>query len=281
MLRIATAGVMAVGAAAGAAVCQPGQPAHPQPPAKIAGRSILLADTSHQPHVRIAWPTRDGKTVALEGDRAYKSQGDKTLLGKNIELYVALGGTRLERGKADPDGAVVRAGLYKEDTSKLFFENIAEGGEITITIGNLKMNQPAEAQARSGLIHMRYMLSDLAACGIDSSGRNLLITADPQDALKDSYGADSTRLGWLDGTDKPGEDHGSVTVEAQPDGTSTVTFKLPYTLLRHIKDPYQRTTPGGFFEPQHFHVEVQFVPKAAADKAAGEGAPVQKPASGS
>jgi hypothetical protein len=250
--------ILAAVAAAGLAQPEPAAPGATQP---REARSILLADTTHLPHVRISWPTRDGKTAVLEGDRAYKSQGDKTRLGKNIELYVALGGTRLERGKADPRGAVVRAGLYKEDTARLFFENIAENSDITITVSNLKMSRPAAAQAKTGLVHLRYMLSDLAACGIDSSGRNLLITADPDDPLKESYGPDSTRLGGLDGHDTPGERHGSVTAVRDAEGASTVTFRIPYTLLRHIKDPYQRTTPGGFFEPQHFHVEIEFLPE--------------------
>jgi hypothetical protein len=268
MARVACAAVVC-GALAAAGV-HPFQPVGPgsQPSGPTAGTSILLADTTHQPHITVSWPTRGGGVSTLEGDRAYKSQGDKTTLGRNIQLYVALGGTRLERGKADPRGALVKAGLYKEDTSKLFFEGIAENADITITIGNLKMSRPARARASTGLIHLRYMLSDLAACGIDSSGRNLLITADPNDPLKDSYGPESTRLGWLDGTDKPGERHGSVTEALQADGTSTVTFRIPYVLLRHIKDPYQRTTPGGFFEPQHFHVEIEFLP---AEPPAGDG----------
>ena len=162
--------------------------------------------------------------------------------------------------------------------SSRFFENIAENADITVTLGNLKMSRSAEAQAKTGLIHLRYMLSDLASCGIDSSGRNLLVTADPQDPLKESYGPESTRLGGLDGQDKPGERHGSVTEVVNADGTSTVTFRIPYTLLRHIKDPYQRTTPGGFFEPQHFHVEIEFLPTDPPKPAAPSApAPGQKP----
>jgi hypothetical protein len=264
MSRLVAAALLAGTMAVGSAAAQP-DGHKPPPAAQERAKSLLLADTTRQPHIVVSWPTRDGKVATLAGDRGYKSQGDKTPLGKNIQMYVALGGTRLERGKANPEGAVVRVGLYKEDASKLFFENIAENAAITITISNVKMSGPAEAQAKSGLIHLRYMLSDLASCGIDSSGRNLLLTADPQDPLKESYGPESTRLGALDGVDTPGERHGSITETVNTDGTSTVTFRIPYTLLRHIKDPYQRTTPGGFFEPQHFHVEIEFLPTKGGD----------------
>jgi hypothetical protein len=231
----------------------------PQERPKPSG-DILLADTTRTPHISVSWPNRDGKVATISGDRPYRSQGDKSPLGPNLEAYVALGGTRLERGLAHPDGAIVRMGLYKTDPARLFFENIAENAEITVTLSNLAMSRPAAADPKTGLIHLRYMLSDLAACGIDSTGRNLLATADPEDPLKATTTPESVRLGALDGVDRPGERHGSVTAIVQQDGTSTVVFRIPYTLLRHIRDPYQRTNPGGFFEPQHFHVEIEFLP---------------------
>jgi hypothetical protein len=216
---------------------------------------LLLADTTRWPHVTVTWETDDGKGVKLEGERGYKSPGDKTPLGKNIECYVALGGTRLDKGCGDPHGAILRVGLYKADTKQPFFEGIKEGGLITITLDHVYMNQPVEARPRTGLMHERYMLSDLTACGLDGNARNLIVTADPEDAVKSRVQLESTNLGGLDG----GAEHGKVEAKVEEDGSVTMTVSFPYPLLRHVKDPYQRTKPGAFFEPQHFHVEMEVV----------------------
>jgi hypothetical protein len=224
--------------------------------------SILLADDAHRPHVVISWPTRDGKTVTLEGERAWRSPGDKSLLGKNVECYAALGGTRLEKGAGHPKGAIVRVGLYKADAKKPFFEDIADDATITITLDHIVMNQPATPRLKTGLMHMKYMQSDLVACGLDGTARNLLNTSDPEDPLAKVVVPGTARPGSLDGQ---GKDHGAFQARTEADGSVTVTVTFPYVLLRHIKDPSQRTNPGGFFEPQHFHVEMELIPKAVAD----------------
>lgn len=229
------------------ATSQPQQPERP---------SLLLADTLHPPLVTVSWATRGGGTTTLTGSRPYKSQGDKTLLGGNIEAYIALGGTRLDRGRGHPKSAFVRCGLYKLDSSKPFFEGIADDATITVAMSGIRMNQPAEPLVPSGLMHLKYMTSDLAACGIDSTGRNLFVTVDPEDPIKVTVVDGSGRFGWLDGA----EGHGSAKGEVQADGSITITFSFPYALLRHTKDPEQRTTPGSFFEPQHFHIEMELMP---------------------
>jgi hypothetical protein len=227
-----------------------------QPETAPASPKLLLADTTHAPKVRIQWPTRDGKEISLSGRRQYKSQGDKTLLGENVEVYVALGGTRLDKGRGDPGGAVIRCGLYKKDAKQPFFRDIKDGGAITITVSGIHMNKPAAPKHETGLVHLKYMKSDLDACGIDSTGRNLFVTVDPEDPLKEAVTPGSGRFGWLDGA----EGHGSAKGEVQADGSITLTFSIPYGLLRHTKDPELRTSPGTFFEPQHFHVEMELVP---------------------
>src|SRR5262245_10679289 len=105
---------------------------------------LLLADTTRWPRVTVAWEPEEGKQVKLGGERGYKSPADKAPLGKNIECYVALGGTRLDKGCGDPHGAILRVGLYKVDPNQLFFEGIKEGGWVTITLDRVYMNQPVE-----------------------------------------------------------------------------------------------------------------------------------------
>ena len=225
------------------------------------GQELLLADTTRTPHVMVMWETAGGERIKLEGDREFRSPGDKTLLGKNIECYAALGGTRMEKGNGDPHGALLRVGLYKKDTGKLFFEDIKEGSSVTIRLEHVWMNQPVEPHAKTGLMHERYMLSDLQSCGLDGNSRNLVVTADPDDPLKKIVKEGSGRFGALDG----GPGHGSVIAAVQPDGSVTVEYTIPYPLLRHLKDPNLREKPGTFFEPQHFHVEVEVVAKPAAE----------------
>ncbi len=237
----------------------PAAPAAAAQPETAPAPALLLADTLHPPTVTVSWPTRDGGKAQFAGRRNYKSQGDKTLLGGNIELYVALGGTRVDRAQGDPRGASVRCGLYKLDSGKPFFTDIADEGVITITLAGIRMNQPAEPRVRSGLMHLKYMTKDLDACGIDSTGRNLFVTVDPEDPLKPTVTEGSGKFGWLDGAPGHGEAQGVV----EEDGSVTLTFEFPYSILRHTRDPEQRTTPGSFFEPQHFHVEMELLPRSA------------------
>jgi len=229
--------------------------------------TLLLADDLKRPRISVSWPTKDGKSVTLEGTRPYRSPSDKSLLGKNIECYAAIGGTRLDKGLAEGRGAVVRVGLYKVDANKPFFENIAEDAIITIRVREVLMNQPAVPRPKTGMMHLRYTLGDLTACGLSPDSRNQFITVDPEDPIKEGVQVDSGRFGALDGA----AGHGSMTAVVEPDGTITMELKCPYVLLRHINDPYQRSTPGGFFEPPHFHFEMELLPTAlAAEKDAAE-----------
>lgn len=238
--------------------------------------TVLLADDSRPAHVTVSWPTRDGKTTTIEGERHYQSAGQKSPLGRGIDCYVALGGTRLNKGMGDPKGAGILVGLYKADAKKPFFENIAENAVISVTLDRVFMNQPAAPREKTVLMHLRYMLEDLAACGISGNGRNLITTSDPEDPIKDRTQGASARLGSLDGKT---DEHGKVETKVEADGSITLMVKFPYPLLRHTEDPYKRTNPGGFFEPNHFHIEVEVVPskKPEDSKPPAEKASATKP----
>lgn len=225
--------------------------------------TILMADEAKVPHVTVSWPTADGKAVKLEGDRGYKSSAQKTPLGKNLECYVAIGGTRQSKGVTHPDSSGVLVGLYKIDPKKPLFEGISDNAIITISLEHVVMNRPAVPRPKTAMMHLRYMLEDLTACGLSSNARNLFNLADPEDELKDRTNGGSSRPGALDGK---GPDHGSVESKVEADGSISFTFKFPYALLRHIEDPYKRSNPGGFFEPNHFHVEMEVMDKAAAER---------------
>jgi hypothetical protein len=152
--------------------------------------------------------------------------------------------------------------LYKADARKPFFEGLADDAVITIRVDGIIMNQPAAARPRTALMHLRYMPADLANCGIAPEGRNLYITASKDDKILKVVGQGSTRPGALDGE---GPTHGSIAAETHEDGSLSVTFRVPYALLRHVKDPSKREVPGGFFEPQHFHCEIELLPTPVAE----------------
>jgi hypothetical protein len=243
----------------------------PAPPTQ-ATPAMLMADDTKQPRITVSWPTKSGTTAKVEGERAWRSPADKSLLGKNIECYAAMGGYRLEKGAGHPKGATVRAGLSKLDLRKLFFEDIAEGATVTITVDHIAMNQPAMPRPKTSLMQLKYRMSDLDACSLDGTNKSLLNTADPKDPLGELIVPGTARLGALDG--QPG--HGSVEAKVEADGTVTVTFKCPYVLFRHIRDPYQRTAPGSFFEPSIVNVEIELVPKPV-DEQERQREPVQHP----
>lgn len=233
----------------------------------VAQTSILLADDSRPARVTVSWPTRDQKTVTHTGDRPYQSSAQKKPFAPNIDVYIGLGGTRLGKGLADPKGATLLVGLYKQEAKKPFFQDIADNASITITLDKVFMNQPASPRDQTAMMHLRYMPEDLKACGLSGDARNLFNTRDPKDPIIEKATGNSVRAGCLDGKDPS---HGSVLTKVEPDGSLTLTLTFPYPLLRHTQDPYQRTNPGGFFEPNHFHFEIELLPATPAK-------PVDKP----
>lgn len=227
---------------------------------------MLLADTDRLPKVRVSWPTRSGKPAEFEGERAYRSQGDRQPMGANVSCYVAMGGTRLERGAGHPKGAVVQVGLGRVDSVRPFFADIAADPVISIRVTGVHMNQPVTPRPESVMMRLRYQPDDLAACGLGGAASSLFLTASPVDTLRGRITPENGRLGVLDGS-TPG--HARMTLTKEADGSVTLDAQVPYALLRHIKDPWLRTQPGTFLEPSYFHIEFELIPDWVinADKA--------------
>lgn len=258
---------------------------------------LLLADDARHPRITVSWPTRDGDKVHLEGARPYRSPGDERPLGRNVSAYVALGGTRVDMGLGHPDAATIRVGFYKIDTRRPFFDRITDDGEITISLDQIVMSHPAIPLPDSALMHVQYMLSDLASCGLDPTARNLYNTASPADPLLEIVPPENTRPGILGGgptpsptpeptpestndpapNPDPDQRRGTVTAAVGEDGAVSFTIRFPYAILRHLQDPYQRTIPGSFFEPQHFHIEFQVIAAASPDAPPPPSAPPVSP----
>jgi len=227
-----------------------------QAPPAIA--QLFLVDDSSLPKATIGWETRDGDTTRLSAQVRYTDTNDRTPLGQNVELFVAVGGTRLEKGWGHPDGAIIRVGYYKADNFKPFYKDIADGADIHVKLENVKFNQPARGRPKTILQHLKYTVEDVLSCGLTEDALDQYNTASPTNTLGTVITTDNGRLGVLDGTRKRA---GEARLVEEDDGTFTLTARIPYALFRHVRDPWLRTTPGTFFEPYHFHIEFEVVPE--------------------
>ncbi len=219
---------------------------------------LFLIDDTHRPTVTISWPTSAGATISMEATLPWTSPNERTLLQHNLEVFAALGGTRLDKGAGNPAGALVRTGFYRTDATKPFFEDIKPGASVTIVMTNVLFNRAAVARPETALQHLKYMPEDAAVCGLGDTGLDQYNTASTTDTLHGKITVANARLGVLDGSSAGS---GSVKFAQADSGEITMTAVIPYALFRHVRDPWQRTNPGTFFEPTHFHVEVEVLPE--------------------
>lgn len=222
---------------------------------------FLVDDSKQLPHVVISWPTRDGDQVKLVCDRPYRSPNEREFLDRNLECFVALGGTRLDRGIGHPRGAILRVGFYKKDTTKPMFDDIADGAMIDVTLSKVFFTDAPAPRLQTALQHVKFMAADLVSCGLGGEAVDQFNTVSLTDTLYGKITPSNGRMGGLDGE----AGHGKIDFTVEPDGSVTLHAKLPYGQLRHVKDPWKRSAPGTFTEPQHFHVEVEVLPKKVAD----------------
>ncbi len=226
--------------------------------------TILLADFDHPPTVALSWTTREGERVEIVGARPYAGDRGRTLLGRNVECFVAVGGTRLTKGAGRPEGAIVRVGFYKKDATALFFDDIAENGRVRIELSGVRFNQPAGALAQSVIQHLKFAPEQLEVCSLPTDARDQFNTASPTDTLNGRVQPDiDARLGVL-AAGPP--DQGSCAVTTHADGSLTLVCEFTYPLLRHLQDPWNSGVPGTFVEPIHFHVEFEALPTRVLER---------------
>lgn len=227
---------------------------------------VLLADTTREPTVAVSWPGRSGQTITLKGTRPWRSPGHSQPMGHNLQSFVAMGGVRLDKALAHPRGAVVRVGLGKQNAALPLFHDLADDATIVVRLEGVAMTQPVEASPRTALMHTRYLRDDLLACGMGPEAMNLYATADPDDPVLAKVRPENARPGALDGRDAT---RGMVCVEPAADGSITIEFRVPYPLLKHVRDPSQRTRPGTFFEPERIVFEIELLPRAGTREPGG------------
>lgn len=228
---------------------------------------LLLVDPEAHPTVTLAWTTADGERIEISGERSYGADVDRTPLGHNVACYLSVGGTRLTKGAGHPKGAVVRVGFYKIDDKKPFFDAIAEGSHIDVTLAGVTYNQPVEATPDSIVQHLKFGEADLKSCGIPGQAKDQFNTYSPTETLNDRIRQDKdARLGVLSGNalDKEGDNPGltgTASIDQVDPDTLTLHVSFAYPLLRHLQDPWQSGVPGTFLEPYHFHVEFEALPE--------------------
>jgi len=233
---------------------------------------LLLADGTSVPRVRIAWTQGDGSQVEYTLDVPLTSTSDRTVLGRNLEVFAALGGSRLERGAGHPDGAIVRVGLFKTDRDLMFFDDIANGSSVEIELRNVRFNQDVTPDAATLLQRLRYRVDDVEACGLTIDQTEMFNLASDHDDMGGSILPSQTRYSSLviesaasDGEAAQQDGAARSWVWVEDDGSVSMDLVLPYRLLRHKGDPWALEVPGTFFEPFHFDVEFQVLPRDIAE----------------
>jgi hypothetical protein len=219
---------------------------------------LYLVDDTHVPTVKLAWTTTEGKRIEYEAERPYASKYDRTFMGNNVECFVAVGGSRIDKGCGHPEGLVIRVGFYKLDSKKLFFEGLGAEGSLHIELHNIVANKSGRPIPQTVLQHLQYTRDDVEACGLGRKGQDQYNTLHPDERLLGQISEDNARLGSLDGDTEHG--HAKFEFVNEDDGSLTMIADLPYPLLRHVKDPWVRPVPGLFLEPQHFHIEFEMLP---------------------
>ncbi|MCC7387168.1 MAG: hypothetical protein IT431_00220 [Phycisphaerales bacterium] len=222
---------------------------------------LLLADDTKQPRVQVTWHRADGTTSTLEAALPYASQDELRALGDNLQAFVALGGSRLEKGAGHPAGAIVRVGLVKADPDLMMFEDIAHATEVLVELRGIYFNQPALPDPDSLIQRLRYKADDVIACGLTIDQAEMFNLASHDDDMGGTILPQQARFGCLTG----GEEHaGEASITVAADGEFSLRAVIPYRLLRHKGDPWSLELPGSFFEPFQFDLEFEVLPEAVA-----------------
>lgn len=252
-------------------------------PAPQAGPPLFI-DEDHAPSFTLAWTRRDGTRVELARTMPWDASTDREDIGHNLEAFVAVGGTRIDLQRGHPLGSVVRVGFYKKEIAKPLFADIEPGSTIELRFSGIRFLEPARPTAHTTLHHVQYHMQDILDCGLDASAIDQYNTASASDTLGGAMTAGNGRPGVLrivtgeqqeaqprfyrpageGGDTKPAERFASVRFTIDPDtGDIGLWAEFPYEIFRHVRDPWQRTEPGTFFEPTHFHVEFECLPLRA------------------
>lgn len=218
---------------------------------------LLLVETADQPVISLSWHSLSRGFVRYSQNLPYAVDADRVPVGDNVEAFAAVAGTRIVKSAGHPKGSMVKAGFYKLDSGKPWFEDIDTSKPITVTISGVRFNQPVQAPVDTSMLHTKYAQGDLESCGLPGSARECYSTGSPTENLngKCKPGID-TRLGALSDSGL-----GSAVSSIDSEGLVTVTASFPYRFLKNLQDPWASDLPGTFLEPVHFHFEFEAIPE--------------------
>jgi len=115
-------------------------------------------------------------------------------------------------------------------------------------------------------------VDDVEACGLTIDQTEMFNLASDHDDMGGSILPSQTRYSSLviesaasDGEAAQQDGAARSWVWVEDDGSVSMDLVLPYRLLRHKGDPWALEVPGTFFEPFHFDVEFQVLPRDIAE----------------
>lgn len=215
------------------------------PPSDPSVHGLLLVDTARNPSIVISSGGR-----ASERKVPFTAPNDPVELTEGLTGYASLGGIRLETGQGHPRGAIVRFGFTRAAGG--FFVEHGTTEELRLELGGVVFNTPVKIDEGSLLVHLRLDAAGGDACGLEDRDRAWLLTASEQESL-------GGRL--TDGRDAHIGALQDAEVEFTVDGSEVgIALSLPAIMLKHPRDPWRLETPGGFWEPEHLHVEFEVLP---------------------
>lgn len=275
-MRLILAGMASCGLV-GTALGQAEHLAEPLGESEVSREPLWIVVDEH-PTLNISWVDATGRDHRHSVKLPYTEADERVRIDQNLEVYVSVGGTRLEVGAGHPLGVVVRLGVYKADEYAPMFGSIDPASPIKIELHGVRFKGEGRPVPRPESIiqHLSYAIDDIVACGLTKEYANMYNLASEEDSLNHRAVGDRGRLGIIrtDSRDFDGEEvisrqAGTAKIGIEPDGTISLWASLPYQLLRHRGDPSRLDLPGTFFEPYYFHLEFEAVPEDVAEREFG------------
>jgi len=239
-------------------------------------REPLWIVAEEHPTLDISWVDAMGRDHQHSVKLPYTEAEERVRIDQNLEVYVSVGGTRLEVGAGHPLGVVVRIGVYKADQYAPLFGSIDPASPIEIELHGVRFKGQPVPRPESIIQHLSYAIDDIIACGLTKEYANMYNLASEEDTLNRRAVGDRGRSGIIrtDSRDFDGEEvisrqAGTARIGIEPDGSISLWASLPYQLLRHRGDPSKLDLPGTFFEPYYFHLEFEAVPADVAEREFG------------
>jgi len=209
-------------------------------------KGLLIKDGS-QVRIELSYKTAKG-VVEATAFRPYAGPEGEPMVG-NLKAFAAVGSKRTEAEASHPDGADIRFGFYKIDEAQPLFPDILRNSDIVMKLSGVKCEEDALAWPKTTLIHVMWSDKVVEEQCL-TAGKELFLTLDPSEKLPRLMTEKNSRMGVL---------AQKVVFERESDGSTSVTVRLPYALLKHLSDRYPGTGPGQFVEPRHFHVEFEML----------------------